>query len=126
MSEYDFWQAVIIYLNLSGVAYFEKDARTLAMWLDCGRCVLTGLPDKIVKSVHFCFEYRVPGRQPIYLEPKDVLSFKNYDPLDAYAGYPPAAVAARIGDIDNSETDFIKLFWEHGGVPTGFDLSTPI
>ena len=25
MSEYDFWQAVIIYLNLAGVAYFEKE-----------------------------------------------------------------------------------------------------
>lgn len=125
MSEYDFWQAVIIYLNLAGVAYFEKErsnsGNVVGLW--------PMRPDwtaPIKSSSQFisAYEYRVPGRQPIYLEPKDVLSFKNYDPLDAYAGYPPAAVAARIGDIDNSETDFIKLFWEHGGVPTGLLTSS--
>jgi len=125
MAEYDFWQAVIIYLNLAGVAYFEKErsnaGNVVGLWP-----MRPDWTSPVQSSSQFisAYQYKAPGRAPIYLEPKDVLVFKNYDPLDLYNGFAPAVVAARVGDIDNSETDFIKTFWERGGVPTGLLTST--
>jgi HK97 family phage portal protein len=35
----------------------------------------------------------------------------------------PVSVAARVGDVDNSTTDYLKLFFEHGGMPLGIITS---
>jgi HK97 family phage portal protein len=125
MAEYDFWQAVIIYLNLAGIAYFEKErsnaGNVVGLWPM--RPDWTA-PVKSSQEFIKAYEYHVPGREKIYLDPKDVLVFKNYDPLNLYNGFAPVVVAARVGDIDNAETDFIKMFWEHGGVPSGLITTT--
>jgi HK97 family phage portal protein len=36
-----------------------------------------------------------------------------------YRGLAPVAVAARIGDVDSAVTDYLKKFFEQGGVPAG-------
>jgi phage portal protein BeeE len=47
------------------------------------------------------------------------MDFKLFDPLNRYHGWPPAAVAGRVGDVDNAATDYLKLFFEKGGTPPG-------
>ena len=120
MTEFDFWQSVIIYQYLAGVAYYEKERS------EAGRVV--GLwpmrpdwtqPIRSSTQVIGGYRYEVPGHDPVLLPREDVLVFKSFDPLNMYGGWPPAAVAARAGDVDNSTTDFIKLFWERGAMPAG-------
>lgn len=121
MAEYDFWSANVIYENLAGVAYWEKErsaaGRVVGLW--------PLRPDwisPVKSSTDFIshYVYEIPGTFMKTVIPKeDVLAFKKFDPLNLYRGWPPVAVAARVGDVDNSSTDFIKLFWERGGVPAG-------
>lgn len=120
MDEFDFWNAVVVYQKLAGAAYFEKErdraGRVVALW--------PLRPDYVrpVKSARFFlagYEYTVPGEPPVPLRAEDVIDFKLFDPLNLYRGYPPAAVAGRVGDVDNATTDYLKLFMEKGGQPPG-------
>ena len=120
MSEFDFWSAVIIYQKLAGGAYFEKErsrgGQVVRLW--------PLRPDWISplassKEMISGYTYAPPGLQPQFLEARDVLDFRLFDPLNMYRGWPPAAVAARVGDVDNAVTDYLKLFFEKGGTPPG-------
>jgi HK97 family phage portal protein len=72
-----------------------------------------------VKEFIAYYEYTVPGREPKRVEIEDILEFRLLDPLDLYSGYPPVAVAARVGDVDNKTTDMIKQYYDEGGIPPG-------
>lgn len=120
MDEFDFWHAVVVYQKLAGGAYFEKErdraGRVVRLWPlrpDWLR------PIKSAASFIGGYEYTVPGKEPITLRAEDVLDFRLFDPLNQYRGYPPAAVAGRVGDVDNATTDYLKLFMEKGGQPPG-------
>lgn len=120
MDEFDFWNAVVIYQKLAGGAYFEKErdraGRVIRLWPlrpDWLR------PIRSAASFIAGYEYEVPGQAPVTLRTEDVLDFRLFDPLNLYRGYPPAAVAGRVGDVDNATTDYLKLFMEKGGQPPG-------
>lgn len=125
MSEYDFWRSVIIYQDLAGRACYEKErnrsGQTVRLW--------PLRPDwlhPIPSSTSFLsgYIYEVPTVGEKRLKVDDVLDFKIFDPLDQYNSFPPIAVAARVGSVDNSATDYIKLFFERGGVPPGVIKTT--
>jgi len=125
MGEYDFWTANVLYEKLGGAAYWEKErsaaGRVVGLW--------PLRPDwikPIKSSTEFIsyYVYEIPGGTKLPIPKEDVLTFKNFDPLNMYQGWPPAAVAARIGDVDNSSTDFIKMFFERGGMPAGILTTT--
>ena len=121
MSEFDFWYSILTFQALAGRAAFEKERSgsglVVRLW--------PMRPDwlhPLPSSANFLggYKYGPPGeRSGRFIEAEDVLDLKLFDPLDAYHGWPPVAVAARVGDVDNSQTDFIKLFYEKGGVPPG-------
>jgi len=126
MAEFDFWSANAIYGDLAGVSYWEKErsaaGRTVGLWP-----LRPDWLNPVKSSTEFIshYLYKVPGLTGEIIVPKeDILVFKNFDPLNMYRGWPPVAVAARIGDVDNSSTDFIKLFWERGGIPPGILKTT--
>lgn len=126
MTESDFWASIIILQDFAGNAYFEKvrsrAGRTVELWpmrpdwvratIDHGTNMING------------YIYTIPGLSPVPYSVEDVVSFKLYDPLNAYYGYPPVAVAARIGDLDNSTTDYVRQIFEKGGVPPGILTTT--
>lgn len=120
MSEFDFWAAVIIYQKLAGRAVFEKErsrgGQVVRLW-PLRPDWLKPLPSS--KRVVSGYEYSPPGIDPATLKPQDVLDFKLFDPVNMYHSWPPVSVAARVGDVDNTATDYIKLFFEKGGVPPG-------
>jgi HK97 family phage portal protein len=118
MSESDFWRSILIYQALAGRAIFEKErnnagkvSRLWAMRPDWVQVIPSGA------TVIRAYRFTVPGTQPVDIDPKDVLDFKLFDPLNQYHGWPPVAVCARAGDVDNAATDYIKTFWEKGGMP---------
>lgn len=120
MNEFDLWASVMIYQALAGRAIYEKErnnfGEVIALWpLRPDR--VSVIPSRINFISHY--EYNVPGLPPQRIRVDDVVDFKLFDPLDQYHGYPPVAVAGRVGDVDNSATDFIKLFFDKGGVPPG-------
>lgn len=127
MNEFDFWAAIIIYQKLAGVAYFEKErsaaGQVVALW-PLRPDWLTAVPleqrgDVRGKVGVAYYEYRVPGLPIEQLLPEDVVEFPLYDPLGMFNHWPPAAVAARTGDVDNAVTDYLRLFMQKGGTPPG-------
>lgn len=121
MTEFDFFALTLAFLDLAGRAYWEKvrsrAGQVVQLWPlrpDWLR------PVKQAGQFISGYQYSVPGiSQPIPLAVNDVLDFKLHDPLDLYNGLAPASVAGRVGTVDNSATDFVKLFFESGGMPAG-------
>lgn len=120
MSEAEFWASVMQYQKLAGRAIYEIErsngGEPIALW---------PLRPDLVKAVPARnrpiiaeYIYTVEG-QEFRLKPRDVLDFPLFDPRSMYTSYPPVAVAARVGDVDNDLTDFVKLLMEHGGMPMG-------
>lgn len=64
------------------------------------------------------WQYKVPGRGPVTLEPEDVIIITGAPSLDLKpTGMSPIEVALREVSIDDSATDFLKIFLDTGGVP---------
>jgi HK97 family phage portal protein len=108
-------------LDLAAHAYLEKVRsgynRVVELWPlrpDWMR------PVKSAENFIDRYEYCVPGMNPLPMDPKNVLDFVIHDPLNLLQGWSPVSVASRVGDLDNSTTDYLKLFFQHGGVPPGF------
>lgn len=124
MSEFDFWSAVIIFQQLAGRALFEKErskaGQVVRLW-PLRPDWTTPVPQG---NLIVAYEFRVPGKTPVTLDAADIVDFSLLDPFLQFDGWPPAAVAARIGDVDNATTDHIKNIWEHGGIPAGLIKST--
>jgi len=120
MTEFDFFSATLMYLDLAGVSYWEKvknrSGKVVELW--------PMRPDwvsPIRSSGTFIdgYRYAPPGLQAIVMPTDSILEFKLFDPSNMYNGLPPVQVAARMGDVDNASTDFVKLFFEKGGTPPG-------
>jgi HK97 family phage portal protein len=120
MDAFDFWYSIVVYQRLAGGAYFEKErdraGRVIALWPLRPDWVR---PIKSRQTFIGGYEYAVPGEPVVPLRAEDVIDFRLFDPLNQWRGYPPAAVAGRVGDVDNATTDYLKMFMEKGGTPPG-------
>ncbi len=120
LSEFDFWALTSIYEDLAGVAYFEKVRNGAGEVIE-----LFPLRPDYVKYVpsssEFISEYLycIPGMPEKRLKTQDVLVFKRFDPRDLRNAINPTRVAARVGDVDNNLTDYIKVLEEKGFQPPG-------
>lgn len=64
------------------------------------------------------WEYRVPGRQPQIIPASDIIIISGGPSTDLKPmGMSPIAVAFREVGINDSATDFLKIFLDTGGVP---------
>jgi len=120
MSESDFWASVVIYQKFAGRAVYEIEftrggipARLWPLRPDW----LFPLPSQ--NNFIGGYEYCPPGLPSAILKPFQVVDFKLFDPLNQYHAWPPVAVAARVGTVDNEATDHIKAILQSGGVPPG-------
>lgn len=118
MSGTVFWQSVLVFQRLAGRAAFEieRGGRNypFALW-SLRPDWLLPVPNE--ESFLSRYRFAPPGADPVLIDAANVLDFLLFDPLDQYNSYPPTAVAARVGEIDNSATDFIRLFFQNGGMP---------
>lgn len=120
MSQFDFIASISIFHDFAGVAYYEKvrsqSGKLVQLW--------PMRPDwvkPIASSKTFVsgYTYGPPGLDPVVLPAQDVLCIPIWDPINQYQGYPPVAVAARTGDLDNAVTDYLRMLFQEGGVPPG-------
>lgn len=121
MTEFDFWASIIIYHKLFGRCYFEKQrdgaGNVIALWPLRPDWVYI-IPKSAIEIDYY--QYKPDGvTEPARLEVENVLDLKMWDPLGMYETWSPVAVAARIGDVDNATTDFLKMFFQKGGAPPG-------
>jgi HK97 family phage portal protein len=120
MSQFDLWYSVLAFQKLAGWAVFEKErsasGQPVALW-PLRPDWVKEIPSS--KTVIGAYEYGPPGIKPARIKPEDVLAFRVFDPLGIYHHWPPVAVAARIGTVDNSTTDYLTQFFDQGGVPPG-------
>ena len=120
MSQFDLWSISIIYADLTGTCYWEQVrgplGNTVQLWpLRPDR--LHPIPDPI--KVVSGYEYKIPGLEDIYIPAENVVEYQVFDPMSLYRGIAPAQVAAKSLDIDISETNYLKLFFDGGGMPPG-------
>lgn len=123
MTEFDFWVMTSAMCDLAGRAYWLKDrsrnGRVIAFYpLRPDR--VQPVPSK--QSLIGGYQYQ-NGEKTEVFPAEDVIAFTEYDPINLYTGWSPAQVASRAVDVDNSTTDFIKLFFQNGAMPQGV-LST--
>jgi len=120
MSHFDLWSISIIYADLTGKCYWEQErgplGNTVRLWpLRPDR--MHPVPDPVKVVSHY--EYRIPGLKPINISAENVIEYQIFDPLSLYKGIAPAEVAAKSIDVDISQTNYLKLFFESGGIPPG-------
>jgi len=119
LTEYEFWELVLTLLNVSGNCYIWKErseaGRPIALW--------TLRPDRVKiwsgKSA-VVDHYTYQAGDTVYKLPKrDVVHFKFPDPADDFYGLSPIRVCLRNTVLDNSVTDYAKVFFENAAVPYG-------
>lgn len=119
-AEFDMWWLVSIFQDLCGVAYLEKVRNKAGQVVE----LMPLRPDymsPIPSSTKFIAQYlyRVPGMEDQLIEARDVIVFRRTDPSDLRQALSPTAVAARVVDVDNALTDYLKIMEERGFNPPG-------
>ena len=126
MSEFDFWAAVVVYQKLGGRAVFELERNNrgdvINLW-PLRPDWIEPIPSK--KELISAYSYNPPGVEAAILKREDILDFRLFDPLNFFHSWPPVAVAARVGDIDNASTDHVKRIFDKGAIPP-FLLTTNV
>lgn len=120
MSESDLWGVSMLYTDLSGKCYWEQvrsaAGNTVELWpLRPDRIKI--IPDqyKLIKG----YLYQIPDMEDQYIPAENVVEITTFDPLSLYTGVSRAQVAMRSVSVDNSETDYLRLFFQSGGMPPG-------
>lgn len=120
MSQFDLWSNVMMHLSVAGNAYVLKErsaaGKVVELWLlrpDWVRVI----PDR--KRFVGGYQYVVPGLDPQFIPPEDVIHIKNRHPLDQFYGMPPLLPIASWVDIDSWMGNFVKAFFQNAGVPAG-------
>ena len=120
MTQFDLVSLTTIFLDCAGRACWEKVRSASGAVVQLWPLRPDWLhPIRDAKRFMVAYEYAVPGMNPVRIDARDVLEVKLWNPLDLYGALAPVTVASRVAAVDNSATDFIKLTFEHGGVPMG-------
>lgn len=121
MTEFDMLTLAVTLLEICGTVYFEKvrskAGRVVQLWPLRPDWVK---PVPSAKNFIMGYEYWPPGAKKVFIPAEDIIPFTTFHPLNPYKALAPMSVASKTGDVDNSNTDFLKLFFEQGGMPPGY------
>lgn len=117
-TEFMLWEMTIMYLMISGNAYWEKVRSRSGQVVE----LIQLRPDRmrvIPSSEDYIegYEYEVGGRT-FRLPQEDVIHFKMPSPNDDFLGQPPLRSALRAIATDNEATDFVKVMLQNSAVPS--------
>src|SRR4030042_46919 len=127
MSRGQLWGTVVMDRCLAGNAYSLKERGQSGILKGAVGELWRLRPDRVriipsASNYIEGYEYNT-GRDKIVYPAGDIMHFKTRDPLDDYYGMPPLmAIAGRI-DIDDYMKNFLRTFFERGGVGVGGVLS---
>jgi HK97 family phage portal protein len=118
MSEAEFLLMTSTFMDVAGFAIIEKvrstNGRVVELWHlrpDWAKPIMRdqAAPD---------WEYRIPGRGAVTIAADDVLVITGTPSATmSPTGLSPISVALRELGIENSATDFLKLFFDNGAAP---------
>lgn len=117
LTEFELWEMTVIYLMLSGNAYWEKVRNRSGQVVE----IIPLRPDRVhiipsEENYIEGYEYELGGR--MYKIPEqDVIHFKLPDPLNDFLGMPPLRAGVRATSVDNEATDFVKSLLENKAIP---------
>jgi HK97 family phage portal protein len=60
------------------------------------------------------------GDVKVEIDHDKIFVHRNHDITNPFHGLPPLAVALGSVDADTAQTDFVRAFFDNGGVPSGF------
>jgi HK97 family phage portal protein len=119
-SEYEFWYLESVFEDLAGICYVEKVRNKAGEIIE-----LFFLRPDYMKPIYSSDEfisgylYCVPGMPDKLIKTTDVIVFRNSNPTDLRMAISPTEVAARVIDVDNAITDYLKVLEEKGFAPPG-------
>ena len=118
VSEAEFWIHTITQMDAVGFAAIEIEravaGNILGLW-HLRADWLRMIPQDQAPPT---WEYRVPGRNPRIIPAEEIIVIPGGPSTDLKpVGMPPIEVALREIGINDSATDFLKLFLDTGGVP---------
>lgn len=123
MSEADLWETVIMLQLLAGRAVLEKErnnaGEVIGLW-PLRPDWLSVVPSK--KDIIAGFLFGPPGHEKDFIPYRDTIDMPLRNPgspIVPFFTLAPVTVAARVVDVDSQVTDYIKLFFERGGIPPG-------
>lgn len=111
----EFWQAVIIHLDLSGNAYLAKIrdgvGQVRELWPHNPQLV-----EVVRGATSLAALYRVgTARKPI--QPEDMCHIRYPNPSDLLFGQSPLQAAGKAVDVDNAAQSYQKIGMQHRGIP---------
>lgn len=119
MTEIDFIRWAIVSAEVAGVFYAEivpaKGTRLPAELRPLNPAFVTPIP---MPGGVIEYEYKI-GREKVRLKAEQVIARRLPDLASRWAGLSPLAVAMGSVDADIAQTDFIRSFFNNGGVPSG-------
>ena len=125
LTEYCFWERIILYYYLSGNIFIEKlrNEQGLVVSLDVLRPDRVTVVPSIIDFIDR-YEYTIEGIKSI-INKNDIIHIYNYDPLNDYVGFSPIEAALNNVMTDNTATDFTKAIFENMGMNPGTMLFFP-
>ncbi len=126
MSGYDFWEAELVIEQIAGNCHVWKERgandRPTALWIlrpDWVRWV----PKRDIRQSFYIYspDGSFTNRNDIPIPMEDMMHFKyGVHPMQIYSeGLSPTAVCFRNTILDNDATDFMKVFFDNAGAPSG-------
>lgn len=131
----EFMALNIVYFNLSGNSYAalaREKGRVKAMYLfRPDRVWIIPSPDKKKVIGYYYVPEGASWASGVPWLAEDIVHIKlpnPYDPLDGMGyGLSPLSPGAKSADVDNSLTEFLRLFFKNGAMPPGvLSFDTPL
>lgn len=120
MDEAAFTQSVITCIDVAGVFYAEivrgnGGLPTELHPLNPAKvAAIVGSKGRIE-----AYEFK-DGNNKVRIPAEDMLVRRKWNPYSKYWGLSPLSVALASVDADNAQTDYLRSFFNNGGVPPGF------
>lgn len=121
MTFYDLKELTTTYLELTGNAYWwllrNKQGQIIEIypWLRPDRMTVIPDPKEFIKG----YKYQVPGGQPEFFEPSEIIHFKYTNPSDPYSGASPVAAGNIAINTDLLAAKFNQRFFTNSARPDG-------
>jgi HK97 family phage portal protein len=124
MSEAEFWSLVSVIADVTNICVIEKVRARPLFAGDPGRVVeLRPLRTDWLRAIPRDYAppdwyYSIPGRDPLTIKAENVIVYTPApSPALSLSGAGPMSVIFREASIHNAMTDFVKAFFDNGGMP---------
>lgn len=117
MSEFEFWEIVILHMYISGNSFVEKvrsrSGKVVELWPLRPDKVKIYTDGRLVEK----YGYDLGNGKEAIIEKNDMIHFKFSHPTDHFFGLPPFKAAVRAIASDNEATDYVTAMLQNSAIP---------